>query len=116
VADVDGNKIGVSRHVSGAIALEREWAGSTIILPAAERDRLRELLDRAAMPGQVPAAPDAVPDATDLFGGHEFAYESSSDLFRCVHCRVYEVTARKDGDITQCPGDVPGEPMELNAY
>lgn len=53
---------------------------------------------------------------SDMFGGHEFAYESATDLFRCTHCRVYEVTARADGEITQCPGDVPGEPMVLNAY
>ena len=53
---------------------------------------------------------------TDEYGGHEFAYESATDLFRCVRCRVYEVTARKDGQITQCPGDVPGEPMVLNAW
>ncbi len=31
-------------------------------------------------------------------------------------CRAYEVTALKDGGITQCPVDLPGEPMELNAY
>lgn len=52
----------------------------------------------------------------DHFGGHEFAYESATDLFRCVDCRVYEVTARSGDTITECPGPVPGEPMELNAY
>jgi hypothetical protein len=53
----------------------------------------------------------------DAFGGHVFAYESSTDLFRCERCRAYEVTARNDeGGITQCPGDVPGEPMVLNAW
>ena len=52
----------------------------------------------------------------ELFGGHEFAYESATDLFRCVRCRVYEVVARKGEGITECPGEVPGEPMELNAY
>ena len=55
--------------------------------------------------------------AIDPFGGHEFAYESSTDLFRCAHCREYEVTVRgDDGSITECPGDVPGEPMVLNAW
>lgn len=52
----------------------------------------------------------------DPFGGHEFCYESSTDLFRCARCRLYEVTVRKDGAITPCAGDVPGEPMTLNAW
>lgn len=56
------------------------------------------------------SAPD--PD----FGGHEFSYESSTDLFRCCRCRTYEVVARSGDEITQCPGDVPGEPMVLNAW
>lgn len=57
------------------------------------------------------------PAPADMFGGHEFAYESGSDLFRCARCRAYEVTARgDDGEISQCPGDVPGEPMVLNAF
>lgn len=42
------------------------------------------------------------------FGGHEFNYESTSDLFKCVYCRVYEVVAREDAPdgkpITTCPG------------
>jgi hypothetical protein len=46
-----------------------------------------------------------VTDPTDGFGGHEFEYESSTDLFRCTECRVYEVTARDaDGTITPCTG------------
>lgn len=54
---------------------------------------------------------------SDPFGGHEFAYESSTDLFRCCHCRQYEVVVRNDaGEYAPCPGDVPGEPMVLNAY
>lgn len=61
--------------------------------------------------------PDSAEEATGQFGGHEFAFESSADLFRCVHCRAYEVTVRgENGEIGQCPGGVPGEPMELNAY
>ena len=51
----------------------------------------------------------------DPFGGHEFEYESSTDLFRCTECRQYEIIARKDapGDlpITPCPGwRVEGDP------
>lgn len=30
------------------------------------------------------------------YGGHEFGYESTSDLFKCCYCGVYEVTARAD--------------------
>ena len=56
VLDIDGNEIEVKRHASGAIALEREWAQSAIVIPPAGRDRLAELLQRAAMPGQPPAA------------------------------------------------------------
>lgn len=40
-----------------------------------------------------------------MFGGHEFEYESSTDLFRCTECRVYEVVARDtDGPIKPCAG------------
>ena len=48
--------------------------------------------------------PSAVDD--DGFGGHEFEYESSTDLFRCTECRMYEVVARnaEDGSIKPCPG------------
>lgn len=51
----------------------------------------------------------------DPFGGHEFEYESSTDLFRCTECRQYEFTARQnapDGtSITLCPGwMVEGDP------
>jgi hypothetical protein len=49
------------------------------------------------------------------FGGHEFEYDSTTDLFRCTECRQYEVTARKDAPddlpITPCPGwRVEGDP------
>lgn len=53
---------------------------------------------------------------TDSFGGHEFAYESSTDLFRCTRCRFYEVVVRDGEYVTPCEGDVPGEPMVLNAF
>lgn len=54
-------------------------------------------------------------DRGDFFGGHEFEYESSTDLFRCTECRQYEIIARQtapDGrPITQCPGwAVEGHP------
>jgi len=72
-------------------------------------------LRRESTPGPIQPADPA--EAADPFGGHEFAYESSTDLFRCTHCRAYEVTVRgDDGKIAQCPGDVPGEPMVLNAW
>lgn len=42
---------------------------------------------------------------TDFCGGHEFEYESGTDLFRCTECRVYKVAAQDaDGPITPCPG------------
>ncbi|MFF3731014.1 hypothetical protein ACFYXM_11990 [Streptomyces sp. NPDC002476] len=43
--------------------------------------------------------------ADDRFGGHEFEYEQTTDLFRCTECRVYEVVARDaDGPIAPCTG------------
>jgi hypothetical protein len=56
----------------------------------------------------------AVPD----FGGHEFAYESHTDLFRCVHCHRYKVTVRKGNAIEPCAGQPPAgaEPIEVNAW
>lgn len=52
----------------------------------------------------------------DGFGGHEFSYESYTDLFRCAVCRKYEVTVRTGKTIEPCEGPVPGPPMELNAF
>ena len=51
------------------------------------------------------------------FGGHDFRYESHTDLFRCAVCRAYEVSMRdEDGKLEPCPGPKPGEPMTLNAF
>jgi hypothetical protein len=55
----------------------------------------------------------------DPFGGHEFHYESHTDLFRCVKCHAYEVTAREqDGAIKPCSGQPPAgsQPIEVNAW
>jgi hypothetical protein len=63
------------------------------------------------------AAPE--PGAADPFGGHEFAYESHTDLFRCIRCHCYEVSARKDdGTIEPCAGEPPAGsgPIEVNAW
>ncbi|MFF8387862.1 hypothetical protein ACF053_30055 [Streptomyces kanasensis] len=49
--------------------------------------------------------PPGAPGPDDAYGGHEFEYESSTDLFRCTECRVYEVAARDtNGPITPCTG------------
>ena len=50
------------------------------------------------------------------FGGHDFRYESSTDLFRCATCRGYEVSLREEGGIKPCPGPVSGDPMALNVF
>ncbi|MFI0453261.1 hypothetical protein [Actinomadura sp. 6N118] len=43
--------------------------------------------------------------AVTTIGGHEFEYESRTDLFRCSECRVYEVQARDaGGTIKPCTG------------
>ena len=52
------------------------------------------------------------------FGGHEFHYEAHTDLFRCVRCHMYEVTARADGPIKPCTGQPPegSGPIEVNVF
>lgn len=56
----------------------------------------------------------------DPFGGHEFAYESHTDLFRCVRCHRYEVSVRKGdgpGEIEPCTGEPPaGSQIEVNIF
>lgn len=63
----------------------------------------------------------ATPGSDDPFGGHEFAYESHTDLFRCVRCHTYEVSARKGpvpGEFEPCTGEPPAgaEPIEVDAW
>lgn len=55
---------------------------------------------------------------TDPFGGHEFHYETHTDLFRFIQCHMYEVVARADGPIKPCPGQPPANsgPIEVNAW
>lgn len=57
------------------------------------------------MTDSTPDDPDAATEPDDPYAGHEFEYESHTDLFRCSECRVYEVVARhKNGTITPCAG------------
>jgi hypothetical protein len=67
---------------------------------------------------QAAAAPAVPPGQADPFGGHEFGYEPDTDLFRCVRCHVYEVTARAEGTIKPCAGQPPAGsgPIEVNAW
>ena len=51
IADADGDKIEVYADGDGTVSLEWEH-GCAKILGRVARDQLRELLDRAAMPGQ----------------------------------------------------------------
>ncbi len=39
------------------------------------------------------------------FGEHEFEYQPTDDLFRCVHCGGYEIALRDQatGQIRPCP-------------
>jgi hypothetical protein len=64
------------------------------------------------------ACPDPVHE--DQWGGHEFGYESHTDLFRCVFCQKYEVVARdlETGIIALCTGEPPAGagPIEVNAW
>lgn len=60
-------------------------------------------------------------ETADLYGGHEFHYEPHTDLFRCIRCHVYEVTARKGdgpGEFEPCTGEPPegAGPIEVNAW
>jgi hypothetical protein len=66
---------------------------------------LRALAEQS---GAVGTAAPAGPPVDGRFGGHEFEYESSTDLFRCTECGEYEVVAEaEDGTFTTCPG-LPG--------
>lgn len=57
------------------------------------------------------------PPSDDPFGGHEFAYESHTDLFRCIKCHRYEVTVRKEDTIEPCTGEHPaGSQIEVNIF
>jgi len=61
---------------------------------------------RAVETATAAAAVSGPPD--NGFGGHEFDYESHTDLFRCHLCGEYEVGARAgDGPIAPCTG-LPG--------
>jgi len=69
----------------------------------------------------VTAATPESPAPADPFGGHEFAYESHTDLFRCTRCHRYEVSARKGdgpGEFEPCTGQPPAGsgPIEVNAW
>lgn len=71
-----------------------------------------------AAPEAAATAPVPEPGQADPFGGHEFGYEPHTDLFRCVRCHVYEVTARAEGTIKPCTGEPPAGsgPVEVNAW
>lgn len=76
---------------------------STAAQRAREAARQGGKYTQALRAAESPAADVTEPD--DGFGGHEFEYESSTDLFRCTECRVYEVVARDtDGPIKPCTG------------
>jgi hypothetical protein len=55
------------------------------------------------------------------FGGHEFEYESDTDLFRCTRCGKFEVVVRQpDGSILECqptppPADEPADQRSREA-
>jgi hypothetical protein len=72
------------------------------------KDRKAKIRARMASTGEpyTEAARRVDAPEDDPFGGHEFEYESTTDLFRCTECRTYEVVARNadDGTISPCPG------------
>ncbi|MFD7615803.1 hypothetical protein [Streptomyces sp. NPDC059802] len=76
---------------------------STAAQRAREAARQGAKYTQALRTAEGPTADVTRPD--DGFGGHEFEYESSTDLFRCSECRVYEVVARDtDGPMKPCTG------------
>lgn len=76
---------------------------STAAQRAREAARQSGKYTRALRTAEGTAPVDAEP--ADGFGGHEFEYESSTDLFCCTECRVYELVARDtDGPIKPCTG------------
>lgn len=68
-------------------------------------------------PEATPGQPDT---PADPFGGHEFAYESHTDLFRCIRCHKYWVVVvnRETGVTELCDGQPPegSGPIEVNAW
>lgn len=62
----------------------------------------------AVSSGVPPVDPVRPADRDAYYGGHEFEYESHTDLFKCTECGKYEITARKNAPegspITPCPG------------
>ena len=56
IETAEGPDVKVFREIDGAVVFWEPDTGHTQTLDPAERDRLREILDRAAMPGQVPAS------------------------------------------------------------
>lgn len=101
VHDIDGNRVDVSCHVSGAVALERGRAGGpAVVFPAAERDTLRELLDRAAMPGQVPPVAEAEPTAEQV----RRCDDSEDPYHSCRVCFDYAANDYRPVRLTAVPG------------
>lgn len=77
---------------------------------AGDGNRWQLIIDRDASgsynEGRYPDAGTVVEQSTRTqFGGHEFSYVSTDDLFRCDFCKAYEVSVRTDGQtIKPCPG------------
>lgn len=107
-------------HLRGALAdiMDRYPAG-TFAHDTARTELNRGRCEPPSEPvtGQMPEP--GKPASADQFGGHEFACESHTDLFRCVKCHRYEATARReDGSIEPCAGQPPADsaPIEVNAW
>lgn len=82
IADADGDEIEVSVDGDGTVVLEWEH-GSAMTLGRVARDKLRELLDRAAMPGQAREYRRPCCDhCNNLAGdpdGHDYGDETAHD-------------------------------------
>jgi len=98
-----GGERGSTARLESTVPKKQSTAAQRAREAARQGGKYTQALRTAEGPAADVTEPVTEPD--DGFGGHEFEYESSTDLFRCTECRVYEVVARdSDGPIRPCTG------------
>lgn len=96
ITDPEGDEIEVSADADGTVSLEWEF-GAAMVLGRVARDELRELLDRAAMPGQACCRP-CCDHCNNLQGdpaGHDYTL-SGHHAGPCEQCAAER--ARREHD------------------
>ena len=99
VADEDDTEVKVYREATGAVVLWAPDIGWSERFEAPARDKLRELLDRAAMPGQ--PLPQAAPTREEI----DRCGYSEDPFHRCRVC--YDYAAGQERDHPLAAGEAP---------